>query len=79
MSEDHNLESRPAPAQGADRPIDLGLSEGKSLTFSPTAVAIPADAPAIGGTVPSAAPSAIAGDGMPFPSSGAVPSGGDGE
>jgi hypothetical protein len=48
----------PRPAPKSDRPVDLGLLEGKSLTFSPTAVAVPFDAPLIGGTAPSPVPPA---------------------
>jgi hypothetical protein len=44
------------PNAETHRPVDLGLSEGKSLTFSPTAVMVPIDTPAIGGTSPSPAP-----------------------
>jgi len=60
-------EHKPAQPSTADpvsayvhRPIDLGLTEGKSLTFSPTAVMVPTDAPAIGGIPPSPPPAAIA-------------------
>lgn len=46
-------ETTPEPTTGPEeaRPIDLGLSEGKSMAFAPTS-AIPPEGPPIGGLVP---------------------------
>lgn len=52
MSDDTMDRIQEPARETADRPVDLGLSEGKALTFSPTAIAVPMTTPAVGGITP---------------------------
>ncbi len=61
MPEEHNgNDLEPGRPAQESRPVDLGLSEGKSMAFAPTSALQP-DGPPIGGLAPAG------------PSNGAVP------
>lgn len=85
MPEEHNGDaSDRGRTADESRPVDLGLSEGKSMAFAPTSALQP-DGPPIGGLAPAgpsdgAAPEAPQGasDSSPAPtSSGEASSSGD--
>jgi hypothetical protein len=64
----------PVPPAAETRPVDVGLSEGKSIAFAPTAVQVAPATPLVGGLNPAPAPAtAVASDGTPSPQSAAAP------